>query len=84
MGGSNNDEVRIQIASNNAVDNADVDYEALVVTVDNTLPPPPPSQWQEATLGNGTGSNTYDANTNTFTISLDNPDSEPIAFSFLN
>ena len=36
VGGNNNNEIRIQLASNNAVDDADVDYEAIVVTVDNT------------------------------------------------
>lgn len=32
VGGTNNDEIRIQLASSNAVDNADVDYEAITVT----------------------------------------------------
>ena len=32
VGGNNSDEIRIQLTSDNAVDNADVDYEAITVT----------------------------------------------------
>ena len=38
------------------------------------------NEWQEATLGNGTGSNTYDPNTNTFTINLENPGPDPTSY----
>ncbi len=40
----------------------------------------PPNEWQETTLGNGVGSNTYDASTDTFNISLENPDSDPTSY----
>ncbi len=58
-------EIRIQIASNNNVDNADLDYEALVVSTVGSEPLPEP--WERVNL-EGEGISTYDANTGTFNL----------------
>ena len=57
--------IRIQIASDNNVDNADLDYEALVASTVGSEPLPEP--WQRINL-EGEGISTYDASTDTFNL----------------
>ena len=61
-----NREIRVQITSDNDLDNADLDYEALVVsTVGSEVLPEP---WQQTDFG-GIGTSSYNTGAETFTLS---------------